>query len=65
MEVDQKLVQKYFPKIAQQFKQSRSSFKDGRKLHFWAHPDLTKSNKARGLLTTTYEGQKFFLDAVM
>ena len=32
---------------------------------FWSHPDLVKSDKAKGTLIKAYEQQKFFLSVVI
>ena len=42
-----------------------SSFEDGRKMRFFAHPNLAKSDKAKGSITKAFERQKFFLEAIL
>ena len=39
---------------------SKSGFDDGRRMHLWAHPNLAKSDKAKGTLTKACKRQKFF-----
>ena len=34
-------------------------------MRFWAHIDLVKLDKAKGILTKVYKRQKFFLEAVI
>jgi len=40
-------------------------FADGRKMRFFPHVDLVKSDQARGALEKAYEHQKFFTKAVI
>ena len=42
-----------------------SRFDNRRKIRFWVHPDLIKSDKAKELLTKVYKRQKFFLEAII
>ena len=42
------------------YSQSKIDFKNGRRMQFWAHLDLVKSDRAKEILTTAYERQKVF-----
>lgn len=44
---------------------SSTGFKHGRRIRFWSHPDLVKSDKSKGTLTKACEHQKLFISAVM
>ena len=65
VDLDMDSFQKNFQQLMSMFGRSVSGFADGRRIRFWAHPDLVKSDLAKGLLTRAYERQKFFLEAIM
>ena len=44
-----------FNKLVETYGRSKNGFLDSRRMRFWAHQDLVKSNKARGTLTIAYE----------
>ena len=44
---------------------SKSGFDNGRRMYLWAHPNLAKSDKAKGILTKAYKRQKFFSETVI
>ena len=54
-----------FKTIMGVYGRSVSGFDDGTKMRLFAHPDLVKSDKAKGKLTKAYERQKVFLEAIM
>ena len=43
---------------------SVSGFEDDTKMRFFIHPDLVKSDNAKGKLTKAHERQKLFLEAM-
>ena len=44
-----------FKKFVSTYSQSLTGFKNSCHIHFWSHPDLVKSDKAKGTPTKTYE----------
>ena len=54
-----------FNNLVAVYGRSISEFKDWYKMRFFAHPDLVKSNIARGVLEKVYKRQKFFLEAIL
>ena len=49
-----------FNQLVTQYGRMVSGFPGGRKMQFFAHPDLVKSDLAQGALEKAYERQKFF-----
>ena len=47
-----------FKKITSFYGSSSTGFKNGRRMRFWSHPNLLKSDKAKGTLTKACERQK-------
>ena len=65
MELDLRNFKFNFNNLVAIFGRTGSGFDDGRKMHFFAHLDLVKSDSAKGALQKAYERQKFFSEAVM
>ena len=65
IEIEMKNFKWNFNQLVARYSRITSSFLDGRKMRFFAYPNLVKSDLAWGALEKVYKRQKFFSEAII
>ena len=65
VELDSTNFNSNFQKFLLIYTRKTIGFKSRRRRRFWSHPDLVKSDRAKGILTKAFKRQKFFLEVVI